>query len=701
MGTRDIEQARLSTARSAGPTAVVLATPSKADRSTFRPDIEGLRAIAILQVVAYHALIPGVSGGYVGVDVFFVLSGFLITGLLVREIDQTGALDLARFYARRARRLLPAVAVVLVVTIVASAIILSPYEQRSISTSATSTAAYVSNLYFAKWSTDYLNNRREGNPFLHTWSLSVEEQFYLIWPVFVMYALSVLPWQHRKALGHRRLLWFMTAAAVVSFAMSDFLTVTHQPWAFFSSPTRAWEFAVGALAMLVSREQVSANRMSSSSELVSWLGLSGLLAATTLFGRTTLFPGNAALLPALSTALILWATTQNPQGSVVRILRTRPLQGIGRLSYSWYLWHWPVIILGSAILVTPSLLARVSLALLSLVPAVISYRLVEDPIRHNRWLTSKNRYSITMAGVLAVFLVGVSVMWTLTSDWASQLASQIRYTSAVSDGPRRLSQRNGCTAEFADVQANPCDFGDEHSPDTLVLIGDSYAAQWFPAFDLIASRRHWHLVTLIKVSCALAEVTPFDERVGRYYTECTEWRQRAIAYIRQNRPALTIMTSLNDYVLGDEEWQAGITKVVDAIASASDSVLILKDTPTGGFDMPSCLARRAWHPSFVPSPSCEFPLNDPATSRIFDFQQSAATRHANVVASDVSSRLCPDGVCSGEIEKFLVYRDAHHITASAALWLKPALEAEIERALAAGRAAAGVSRIPEPPNHGH
>ncbi len=181
-------------------------SPPASAGSAFRPDIEGLRAIAILEIVAYHARVPRASGGYIGVDIFFVLSGFLITGLMVREIEQTGGLDLTRFYARRARRLLPAAALMLLLTMALSAVILSPYEQRSFSTSATSSAAYISNLYFAKWSTDYLNNGREGNPFLHTWSLSVEEQFYLLWPLFVMFALKVLPWQDRKGAAHRGLL---------------------------------------------------------------------------------------------------------------------------------------------------------------------------------------------------------------------------------------------------------------------------------------------------------------------------------------------------------------------------------------------------------------------------------------------------------------------------------------------------------------
>ena len=220
-------------------------------RGAFRPEIEGLRAIAILIIVAYHAKIAAFSGGYVGVDVFFVLSGYLITGLLVREVENSGSINLAAFYARRARRLLPALTLVLLVTILVGAIIYPPIEinHGGFGATAISTAAYVSNLYFARSGTDYFAADLGNNMFLHTWSLSVEEQFYLVWPLFVMSALCVLPWQSRLKITHRRLLWWMIAAASASFSLSAYLTYVRQPWAYFASPPRVWEFALGAIVV--------------------------------------------------------------------------------------------------------------------------------------------------------------------------------------------------------------------------------------------------------------------------------------------------------------------------------------------------------------------------------------------------------------------------------------------------------------------
>ncbi len=437
--------------------------------------------------------------------------------------------------------------------------------------------------------------------------------------------------------------------------------------------------------MLMSSRRVAADAGTGLSHQLGWLGLGGLLTATLVLSSTTLFPGTAVLLPALSTALILWATTRNPHSLIARTLGARPLQVIGRLSYSWYLWHWPVIVLGSAIILAPSLTVRMSLAALSLVPAAASFWLVEDPIRHSRWLTSRNPYSLAMAGALAALLVVVSTAWTVGSGWASRQPSQARYTAAPNDGPLRLSRREGCIAGYSALLANPCDFGDEHAPDTVVLIGDSHAAQWFSALDLIASQKHWRLVTLLKVSCAPVEVVYFDTRLGRYYPECDEWRHNAIEAIRRIRPALTIVTSIRTYTLSDGEWENGLAKIVDSLATVSGGVLLLKDTPSTEVNMASCLAQRAWRASFVPSPSCGFSADDPTDSKVYDFQRRTAARHTNVRAADVSSALCSGGVCQGEIGNILVYRDSNHLTASAVISLKPILEAEVDKTIAAGR----------------
>ena len=647
-------------------------------RAAFRPDIEGLRAIAILLVVGFHAGVPGFSGGYVGVDIFFVLSGFLITGLLVREIEESGTIDLPRFYARRARRLLPALALTLLVTVIVSAAIYPPFEVKEggLGATAFATAAYASNLYFAKSATDYFGPDREKNPLLHTWSLSVEEQFYLVWPVFVMFALSVFSWQSRRNINHRRLLRWMTGAMVLSFALSLYLTSHVQPWAYFTSPTRAWEFALGAIIVLLPQKDGKAR------SAIGWIGLAGIGLATIAFGRTTVFPGTAVLLPALATAMVLRAATDAPGGSMVRMLSAKPLQKIGGLSYSWYLWHWPVIVFGTAIIAEPSLTIRVALAVASYGIAMVSYHFLENPIRHNRRLASRNAYSLAMAAALAVLGISVSLAWRQASIWAADNPTQARFTRARRDEPSPLSQNN-CFQNYFDVEVVACNFAVETSTIPIVLLGDSHAAQWFSAFEPIAAKRGWRLVTMMKSACAMVDAPFFYSPLGRTYTECGVWRKNALAKIRQIGPLVTVVASSEGYTFQDDELRDGISRVVQQLAEASQNVLILRDAPRPDFDIPTCLARRSWRPAFIPSPACEFPL--PGESKVFDFQGLAARDHKNVTLVDLSSNICPGGVCRAERDDLILYRDSNHLTASFVKSMEKELSDQISEVVAQSR----------------
>ncbi|MEL6778394.1 MAG: acyltransferase [Cyanobacteria bacterium J06597_16] len=315
-------------------------------KPAFRPDIEGLRAIAILLVIAYHAHVPGFKGGYIGVDMFFVLSGYLITWLLIHEAEETGTINLVRFYARRARRLLPALLLVLAVTIGISAVLYAPFEQQALAHTALATAAYLSNAYFAQTAVDYLGTALETNPLLHTWSLSVEEQFYLVWPLLVAFAAGVSNRRTRQqspqkvSLNRKNILLWMGALTLGSFILSVYLTDVRQPLAFFLSPARAWEFSIGALAILIPTgrfpfQQQPAKQSPTSkdprafgtlSEIVGWLGLGGILTAVLWFDETTLFPGTAAVLPAIATVLVLRACAARPASRLSQTLSIRSFQ---------------------------------------------------------------------------------------------------------------------------------------------------------------------------------------------------------------------------------------------------------------------------------------------------------------------------------------------------------------------------------------
>jgi hypothetical protein len=462
----------------------------------------------------------------------------------------------------------------------------------------------------------------------------------------------------------------MIAAATVSFSTSIFLTNRVQPWAFFASPTRAWEFAFGAIVVLLSGRRLM--------PLLGWLGLGGIVAVSITFNKTILFPGVAALLPALSTALILHSTARTSNSLLVTALSARPLQEIGKLSYSWYLWHWPVLVFGAAILGRPSLPARAALVAMSLAISIVSFRFLENPIRHHRVLAKRPRYALSMAGLLALFGISMALVWNLVSLRAAEKPEQARFTFARGDGPIVLNTTH-CIADYLDTQIKNCSFGDVNSPVTMVLLGDSHAAQWFPAFESIAKKKRWRLFTLTKAACAPVEASYFYPALGRTYVECGQWLKNALHKIEQLRPVLTTVTSSDDYPFDGAEWKESISPVLRSLTKSSQSVLILGDTPKPFFDMPDCLAREKWRPAFISSQTCRFSY--PSESAAYESLKLAAAEFSNAIVTDISRSICPAAVCTGEHNDMVIYRDGNHLTASFVNSLQPVIIEQIDKAM--------------------
>jgi peptidoglycan/LPS O-acetylase OafA/YrhL len=335
----------------------------------FRPDIEGLRAVAVVAVVLFHADVPGIGGGYVGVDVFFVISGFLITGLLWREVSTTGTVRLRRFYGARARRLLPASATVGVITMIASAILLPPLQARSVFGDGITSALYVGNYWFILQAVDYFAASLPQSPFQHYWSLGVEEQFYLVWPALIIGTAWLIRRVRRRTKtdaisSQSPYLVVLALVAVISFALSLAATYVAPSAAFFSLPTRAWQLGVGGLVALTAGQW---RRLpATAAAIAGWAGLALILLACTLFEPTTIYPGIAALLPVLGAALVIGAGCATPSQGCGRALGLPPMRAVGRVSYSWYLWHWPVLVLAPALLGHPlGLVGRLAAVLVS------------------------------------------------------------------------------------------------------------------------------------------------------------------------------------------------------------------------------------------------------------------------------------------------------------------------------------------------
>ena len=299
----------------------------------FRPDVEGLRGVAILCVILYHVGWSVAQGGYIGVDMFFVLSGYLITGLLVNEAERNGRIDFIRFFARRIRRLVPAATLVLLTVLVLCWVVYSPVERVSFGKSGIATALYLSNVRYAGAAMNYLRlGVNKLDPLLHTWSLGVEEQFYLLWPFLVALVLLARKPAHSR---RRALLIVMLVLTCISLALSIWLTRRSQPWAFFGLPTRVWQFGAGAMAAIVQRRTAS---------IWGWLSIAAIIAAMTQFSDTTSYPGYAAIVPTLATIGLLLSGVGDASRGVSRYLGAPILRMIGRVSYSWYLWHWPLIV---------------------------------------------------------------------------------------------------------------------------------------------------------------------------------------------------------------------------------------------------------------------------------------------------------------------------------------------------------------------
>jgi peptidoglycan/LPS O-acetylase OafA/YrhL len=623
--------------------------------------VEGLRGVAILLVVAFHAGVPGVSGGFTGVDVFFVLSGYLITGILQEERARTGRIRLPSFFARRVRRLLPASGLVLAATVAAGVVALTPLELLPLAKTARAAALYLANFRFILWSADYFAPDIARNPLLHTWSLAAEEQFYLAWPFLVILAF-------RGGRPARSLAVAVGAVGVLSFAASLWLTRTLPPAAFFSSPTRAWEFAAGALARQLARP---AGRRG---DALGWAGLAAIVASAFVISPATPFPGVAALLPVAGTAAVLVAGADGRTEGAARALAAAPLQWTGRLSYSWYLWHWPMLVLADAVLPGLSLAGRVGLALAALALAAATYAVLERPVRASPYLRARPWLSLAMGVAITAAGVGVARVARGEASAALRRPEYAPFVAAAADvGPL---PRRGCIAGVASRRVRECVFGGTARPRaTVVLFGDSHAHQWFPALEAVARERRWRLVTMLKTGCPAAAVPVFRPSLLRAEGECDEWRRAALLRIAALRPDAVVAGSAGAYVRdrgrgnGPPEqayalWRRGTRATLLALERAGVRTLVLRDSPRPGFNVPICLARAVRARARPDPAACAVPTAAAVDARLSAAETDAARGIAGVSFVDLTRQVCRGPTCPPVLDGMIVYRDDNHLTAT-------------------------------------
>ncbi|WP_353988407.1 acyltransferase family protein [Ruicaihuangia caeni] len=659
-------------------------------RAPFRTDIQGLRAVAVLLVLVFHTGVLGLEGGYVGVDVFFVISGFLITNHLLSSLARDGRLDFGLFYARRVRRILPASFVVLVLTLVASAVFMPPALRPSTLIDAVWTAFYVPNLAFAVEGTEYLAETAPS-PYQHYWSLGVEEQFYLFWPL-VLFVVWLIARKSRRVTAA-----IVAVLMLISFAVGWWLTYRSQPWAFFSLPTRAWELGAGAV-IAIGGPALAERIHPLIRAILAWAGLAAIFTAALLFDATTAFPGVAALVPVLGTAALIFLLQVETPYSPGRLLSLRPVMWVGAISYSLYLVHWPLQVIPAAAAGRPlDPVWPILLALIAVPLAWLLYEFVEDPVRRNRWLSAlRPRWNLAMAlgasgASAALAITAIGLAGTVPSDSGRQGDASVtvadsgepRFTgfvpsnlepslAEVSDDIPRIYP-DGCHLDVSQTAVQRCSYGDTDSDTVVALFGDSHAAQWFPALERLAIEHSFRLDSYTKSSCPSVEV-PITTR-GVPYSECETWRNAVIQHLNAEPPQLVVLSNMAnqpdqpDGGLTPTRWSDGVRLVVDRLALSE--VLVISDTPNVGATPAICLSAH-----LDDARACDVDAKT-ALDREWITAEADAAESAGATVVALDDRLCTPDACGMIVGTTLLYRDAHHLTATAAAQLAEPLWAHL------------------------
>jgi peptidoglycan/LPS O-acetylase OafA/YrhL len=639
------------------------------DRS-FRPDVQGMRAIAVLLVVLFHAGLPGFRGGYVGVDVFFVISGFVITGILLRERAASGTISIRAFYGRRARRIIPAATLVLVATVAAAYLALNRFAAHATGVDGVWTSVFLANAHFAADSANYLASTRPPSPLQNYWSLAVEEQFYLVYPALFL----CLARFGRQRSMRRRIGAFLVVAIVASFTLSVLQTSSDQAVAYFSPLTRTWELALGGLIAVATG--ILRRTPSIAAMVASWTGLVMILVAASLFSQSTPYPGSAVALPVVGTALVLIGGVARPTMGAERVLSNRSLQFLGLLSYSLYLWHWPILAIATQRSASGSLPVpmRLLLVAISLGLALATFRLLEDPVRHLRFLVSR-RWS---SAALGLVLVGVGVV----------ASSTVADASTTSDPNIDVAAGNRCQEPSAAlVSSLRASFGTNsdqslsaatHKTQTVLVVGDSAACTLLPGLEAVAPRYGMSIENGAVIGCGVvsgetAPVYEFGVDVTAYTRNC---EQTAITVedraVRKHAP---------DIVIWYSNWERKpLVAHHDVLTPGSSAWAHLLTTRMS--DRVERFAQMGARTVLLDPPPFVVRLGatpDPSFGQLDALDRRFASQYRNEVRHlDLSSFVCPGGEPCPYAVRGIVYRgEGEHYSPVASLsvaqWLIPAV----------------------------
>ncbi|HYK66501.1 MAG TPA: acyltransferase family protein [Streptosporangiaceae bacterium] len=660
----------------------------------FRPDIQGLRALAVTMVLIYHLYPSLLPGGFVGVDVFFVISGYLITGQLWRGVQRTGKVALVEFWGRRARRLVPAAALVLAVTWLLSRLVLPATQLANTAQQIRASALYFQNWQLAHDAVDYLKSSDAASPVQHFWSLSVEEQFYLVWPLLFL-AAGLLARRHSRRAWHVTAACLAAVLVVGSLAYSVYDTRTDPQAAYFVTTTRMWELGMGGLLALMPE------RLSSAVGRHGWLGWAGLcmvLASPFALRGTAAFPGAVALLPTAGAVLLIAGGSAHARLGPARLTSLRAMVFLGGISYSLYLWHWPIIVLYTSYFGRPvDARSGPALAALAVLLSWLTKMVVEDRVRLSRILAGHGWRSVStaLAAVVPAGLVS-AYLFALPAGWNGALGANYPGAAALAHPAMHVRPepvrpplatlqaaipqywQQGCL----DYSAAPkvCVYGDVHNPVlTVALVGDSVAGNWFPALEQIAQKRHWKLVTDLHASCTWTATVIINRQTNAPYTKCHAWGVTVLHdLLTKIRPDVVITSELAERGSvshprpGPQAYAdvaAGMAQYWRQLEESQISVVAMRETPTINTIVPgTCVAR--YGPS---SRACDVPtsaavLPDPPT------ELAARLLGGTAKVIDMTSLICGPTTCSPVVGNVMVYMDRDHLTSSYSTTLAPFLE---------------------------
>ncbi len=627
----------------------------------FRPEIQGLRAIAVLAVMFYHAHLPGMSGGFIGVDVFFVISGYLICGLLHRELAATGRIALGRFWLRRARRLLPNAALTLLSVLVATALLRPANSYVPVASDVASAALSFANIRFAARAVGYFADDVHPSPVLHFWSLSVEEQFYIAWPLLLAALVALLGRQLIRWTP-----WLLAAICAVSFGLAQVVVEINQPLAFYHMEMRAWQLAAGGLlAALEPRLDGFARPLRIAA---AWLGLAGVVAAATRLNGAMTYPGAWALLPTVSTLAILAAPmAERDWLSPTKLLGRQSLGWLGDRSYSLYLWHWPALVFTPLALPGVPFADATGLVIGSLM-ACVSYHWIERPLHHNAWPAASFWPQASMAvAAIALVLCGSAV---LARPFWHQSRTAIAMTRLLQAAAKENGQNvaDHCHLALDEAVQPACRYGAVGATRRAVLLGDSHASQWFPALDIAARSAGWQLQAWTKSSCPMIEIPVWYAPKRAEFTACDRWRSDVLAsLINGERPDIVFLSNRLDYsgylldpvtrrVAIDQTaaqlWRIGYADVVRRLSEANIKVVLIRDTPRTLPTYADCLVDGG-------GARCDRSRSEAVAET--PPEREVLRGIPDVALLDLSDRICTSKTCPLLREGRLIYRDSNHL----------------------------------------